>query len=97
MKPLSEQNHYEILVIPRGAPQREIARAYQLAQATYTEDSLAGYSVFAEGDAEAMRERIETAYRVLSNEESRRAYDSQLAASVAPSEPASSLARAITL
>ena len=90
MKPLSEQNHYEILEIPRGAPQREIARAYQLAQATYAEDSLAGYSVFAEGDAEAMRERVETAYRVLSDEESRRAYDSQLAASVAPAEPESS-------
>ena len=84
MKPLSEQDHYEILEIPRGAPQREIERAYQLAQATYAEDSLAGYSIFAEGDAEAMRERIETAYRVLSDEESRRAYDGSLAAGVAP-------------
>ena len=90
MKPLSEQDHYEILEIPRETPQREIERAYQLAQATYAEDSLAGYSIFAEGDAEAMRERIETAYRVLSDEESRRAYDGSLAAGVAPPEPASS-------
>ena len=78
MKLLSEQDHYEILEIPRETPQREIERAYQLAQATYAEDSLAGYSIFAEGDAEAMRERIETAYRVLSDEESRRAYDGSL-------------------
>jgi len=84
MKPLSEQDHYEILEIPRETSQREIERAYQLAQATYADDSLAGYSVFAEGDAEAMRERIETAYRVLSDEESRRAYDGSLAAGVAP-------------
>ena len=90
MKPLSEQDHYEILEISRRIPQREIERAYQLAQATYAEDSLAGYSIFAEGDAAAMRERIETAYRVLSDEESRRAYDGSLAAGVAPPEPASS-------
>jgi curved DNA-binding protein CbpA len=90
MKPLSEQDHYEILEIPRGTSQPEIERAYQLAQATYAEDSLAGYSIFGEGDAEVMRERIETAYRVLSDEESRRAYDGSLAASVAAPEPASS-------
>jgi curved DNA-binding protein CbpA len=88
MKPLSEQDHYEILEIPRETPQREIERAYQLAQATYAEDSLAGYSIFAEGDAEAMRERIETAYRVLSDEESRRAYDGSLDDSAALPEPA---------
>jgi curved DNA-binding protein CbpA len=90
MKPLSEQTHYEVLEVPRGAPQQEIERAYQLAQATYAEDSLAGYSVFAEGDAEAMRERVETAYRVLSNEESRQAYDASLTGAAAPPEPASS-------
>jgi len=90
MKPLSEQDHYEILEISRRIPQREIERAYQLAQATYAEDSLAGYSIFAEGDAEAMRERIEIAYRVLSDAESRRDYDSSLAGGVAPPEPASS-------
>jgi curved DNA-binding protein CbpA len=90
MKLLSEQDHYEILEIPRGTSQPEIERAYQLAQATYAEDSLAGYSIFAEGDAEAMRERIEIAYRVLSDEEARRAYDDSLAASGAPPEPASS-------
>jgi curved DNA-binding protein CbpA len=89
MKPLSEQDHYEILEVPRGTSQMEIERAYQLAQATYAEDSLAGYSIFAEGDAEAMRERIETAYRVLSNEESRQAYDSSLEGRAELPEPVS--------
>jgi curved DNA-binding protein CbpA len=78
MKPLSEQDHFEILEVPRDASQQEIERAYRVAQATYAEDSLAGYSVFGEGDAEALRERIETAYRVLSDEESRGAYRASL-------------------
>jgi hypothetical protein len=46
-----------------------------LALATYTDDSLAGYSVFAEGDAAALRERIEAAYRVLSDSRMRSEYD----------------------
>jgi curved DNA-binding protein CbpA len=78
MKPLSEQDHFEILEVPRDASRQEIERAYRLAQATYADDSLAGYSVFGEGDAEALRERIETAYRVLSDEESRGAYRASL-------------------
>jgi curved DNA-binding protein CbpA len=78
MKPLSEQDHFEILEVQPNASRDEIERAYRLAQATYAEDSLAGYSVFGEGDAEALRERIETAYRVLSDEESRRAYRASL-------------------
>jgi len=78
MKPLSEQDHFEILEVSRDASQQEIERAYRLAQATYAEDSLAGYSVFGEGDAEALRERIETAYRVISDEKSRGVYRDSL-------------------
>jgi flagellar biosynthesis protein FlhG len=78
MKPLSEQNHYEILEVARGCGAAELERAYQLAMATYADDSLAGYSIFETGDAAVIRERIETAYRVLSDEESRRAYDASL-------------------
>lgn len=73
MKPIADQDHYEILEIPRNATREEIERAYRLARATYADDSLAGYSVFDEGDAEAVRQRIETAFRVLSNNESRQA------------------------
>ena len=74
MKPIADQDHYEILEIPPHATREEIERAYRLARATYADDSLAGYSVFSEGDAEAVRQRIETAFRVLSNDDSRQAY-----------------------
>jgi curved DNA-binding protein CbpA len=80
MKSLAEQDHYEVLEVRRGTSQEEIERAYQLARTTYAEDSLAGYSVFGDGDVDEIRERIETAYRVLSNEHSRRAYDAWLTA-----------------
>jgi curved DNA-binding protein CbpA len=89
VKPLSEQDHYETLEVAAEADPLEIERAYRLARATYADDSLAGYSVFGQGDAAAIRERIETAYRVLSDPEARRAYDAFLASVTVPApEPA---------
>ena len=82
MKPLTDLDHYEVLEISRGTPAKGIERAYQLAMTTYADDSLAGYSVFEPGDAATMRERIETAYRALSNPEARIAYDATLEAKV---------------
>jgi flagellar biosynthesis protein FlhG len=78
MKPLSEQNHYEILEISNDATADDIERAFRMAQSTYADDSLAGYSVFGEGEASAIRERVEIAYRVLSDAEARLAYDAEL-------------------
>jgi len=78
MKRFSEQNHYEILEIPRSATAAEIERAFRMAEAIYSEGSLAGYSVFGDGEAAAIRERVETAYRVLTHPESRSAYDAML-------------------
>lgn len=78
MKPISEQDHYEILEISRDATGEEIERSFRMAQSTYADDSLAGYSVFDTGDTEALRERIAIAHRVLSDPESRRAYDAAL-------------------
>ncbi|MCH7707963.1 MAG: helix-turn-helix domain-containing protein [Myxococcales bacterium] len=80
MKSLSEQNHYEILEVPRGCDTAEIERAYRLSIATYADDALAGYSIFEDGDAEMIRERVETAYRVLSDDDTRRVYDESLQA-----------------
>jgi flagellar biosynthesis protein FlhG len=79
MKPLSDQDHYEILEVSRDASREEIERSFRVAEATYSEESLAGYSVFGEGDAQAIRERIEIAYRVLSDVDARSAYDAVLA------------------
>lgn len=78
MKPLSQQNHYETLEIPADASPKVIERAYQLARSTYADGSLAGHSVFDPGDVEFMRERIEIAFRTLSDPETRRGYDDQL-------------------
>jgi len=78
MRPLFEQDHYEVLETRRDATPDQIERSYRMALATYAEDSLAGYSVFTEGDSSAIRERIEMAYRVLADEEARREYDRSL-------------------
>jgi curved DNA-binding protein CbpA len=78
MKALSEQDHYEILEIRSDASTEEIERAYRMSMVTYADNSLAGYSVFSDGDTEVLRERIEIAYRVLINQEQRRDYDTSL-------------------
>jgi flagellar biosynthesis protein FlhG len=85
MKPLTEQDYYETLDVARSAGFEDIERAYRLACVTYCEDSLAGYPVFETGDVELLRERIEIAYRILVDPETRRAYDIELAAQA--SEP----------
>jgi flagellar biosynthesis protein FlhG len=75
MKSLHEQNHYEVLEVQRSAEPEQIERAYRVAQSTYKETSLACYSIYDERDIAAFRDRIETAYRVLSDDEARSAYD----------------------
>jgi len=75
MKSLHEQNHYEVLEVPRSAVREQIERAYLQAQAIYSSTSLACYSIYEERDIDALRDRIETAYRVLSDEDARDAYD----------------------
>jgi len=78
LKELADQDHYEILETPRSASATEIQRSYRLALATYSADSLAGYSVFEDTDVEVLRDRIETAYSVLSDSDARSAYDATL-------------------
>ncbi len=75
MKGLDAQNHYEVLEVPPGARPEEIERAYRLATSTWASGSLALYSLFEESEASAIRERVLDAYRVLSDEGARRAYD----------------------
>jgi flagellar biosynthesis protein FlhG len=93
VKPLGEQDHYEALDIPRSATRDEIDRAYQLARVTYADDSLAGYSVFQEGEAPLLRDRLELAYRTLADADARRAYDVELAQESRRSPPEPELAR----
>ncbi len=89
MKSLPDLDYFEVLEVSRNASTDDIERAYRLAQAIYAEDSLAGYSVFDDGDAAALRQRVEAAYRVLSSAASREAYRASLAAGTpAPVAPA---------
>jgi curved DNA-binding protein CbpA len=87
MKPMSEMTHYELLEIERDASSEEIERAYRLARATYSEDSLAAYSVYEEAETAAIRERIELAYRVLADADARSGYDAQLGGAAAEELP----------
>jgi flagellar biosynthesis protein FlhG len=86
VKALDAQNHYEVLEVSPGARPQEIERAYRLATATWAEGSLALYSVFDDADAEMVREQVRHAYRVLSDEQARYAYDE--ATFDSPPEPA---------
>ena len=56
MKSLGEQSHYDVLEVDREAGPEEIERAYRIARATYTDASMATYSMF--GDEEARAEYI---------------------------------------
>ena len=78
MKPLTEQDHYELLEISRNASPDEIERAYRLACSTYSSDSMAGLSVFGDGDVEVIRQRLDLAYEVLRDAHARAAYDADL-------------------
>jgi hypothetical protein len=60
-----------------------------MALATYADDSLAGYSVFSDGDTSAIRDRIEVAYRVLVDPEARSVYDVTIDGSENLLDPAS--------
>ncbi|MFP6564826.1 MAG: helix-turn-helix domain-containing protein [Myxococcota bacterium] len=75
MKAVSELDHYELLELPVGADPAQIEKAYKTLRATYAADSMAVYSILEPSEAEQIRERIEGAYRVLSDEEERHRYD----------------------
>lgn len=77
-KPISDMDYYEVLEISREASTQEVERAYQMARATYGEDSLAAYSVYDPAEVASILDRVEEAYRVLSQPEERRAYDHEL-------------------
>jgi len=82
VKSFSELDHYELLELPPESDVQEVERAYRLALATFADGSLATYSVYADDEAEALRERIELAYQVLSDPEQRAGYDRLLDSAV---------------
>ena len=75
MKTIEEQDHCEVLEMPHSARIEDIRRAYPMIRAAYEDDSLATYSVFGSSEAASIRERIDLAYRVLTDAEARCEYD----------------------
>ncbi len=78
MRPLGEQNYYELLEVMRDGTSRDVERAYRIARATYQPSSLATYSVYSEEESGDILRRIEEAYAVLSDDRLRREYDTRL-------------------
>ena len=79
MKHYRDQSYYELLEVSPEASLEEITRAYQAAQEAFNPDSVAIYSLFdTDEEREALLDRIQNAYRILSNGRTRREYDRQL-------------------
>ena len=84
-----EAKHQDLsskIALAVNAGRDELERAYRMARTTYSEDSLAVYSIFSEEDSSAIRERIELAYRVLADSDQRRLYDASLGSGVVGEE-----------
>ena len=75
MRGFDDTDHYDALEVSPDATRDEIERAYRMLSATYATDSLATYSMFDPEESASMRERVEVAYRVLSDPDARRGYD----------------------
>jgi flagellar biosynthesis protein FlhG len=75
VKPLDEQDHYEVLEVAEDASPADIERAYRMISSTYSQASQAVYSMLDGADLESIRVRIDQAYGVLADSESRRDYD----------------------
>lgn len=88
MKPLAEQNFYEILEVRQDAAAPEIESAYARARELYGPGSLATYSLVAPEEAALLAARIEEAKRILLDPESRARYDAGLAAVAEAAETA---------
>jgi len=80
VKPLDELSHYDLLEVHPDASAEEVERAYRIACASYDPESVAFYSIYDDAEARTIRERIDEAWRVLSDPELRSAYDAALPA-----------------
>ncbi len=69
MKPMdrTDMNPYDTLEIDPGASRGEIDSAYALARLAYGDDSPASYSLYSPTERAAMLERVERAYRMLTD------------------------------
>lgn len=88
MKPLREQNFYEVLEVSPDASPEQLARAYALAKRHFSGASLGSYSLFDSTERTEVLARIEEAWRTLSSRDQRARYDREvLGRAPAPSSP----------
>ena len=78
MKPIQEQNFYEIFELSPNATKEQLRQAFELAKLTYGTDSLATYSLFDSEERKEIIERIVLAYETLSSELHRKKYDQEI-------------------
>lgn len=79
-------NYYEILELPKSAPQHEVTTAYERAKNTYSGENPAIYTIFSENEARELLSMIEEAYSVLGNKTLRTIYDQRLFSGTPPTQ-----------
>lgn len=75
---LPKPNYYELLGIPPFATREEIKKAYKRLKSIYQPGSLAVYSLFTEEELEKASRALDEAYKVLTHEKEREAYNEEL-------------------
>ncbi|OFX23561.1 MAG: hypothetical protein A2V77_11755 [Anaeromyxobacter sp. RBG_16_69_14] len=78
MKPVAEQTLYEILDVRCDAPESEIVKAWERAEALYGLDSLTTYTLISPDEAALLSERLEEALNVLLDPDARQRYDMEI-------------------
>jgi curved DNA-binding protein CbpA len=79
LKDLANQSHYEVLELTPGCGADEVEPAYRRALSQLGPNALATYALAAPGETEALQRRLEEAFAVLGDAETRKAYDRRLA------------------
>jgi curved DNA-binding protein CbpA len=78
MKSFRDQNFYELLEVPVNASIEDVRSAYDHAAELYASDSMALYSLVEPQQATELRDRLDQAFRVLTEPTQRAAYDRSL-------------------
>ena len=78
LKRIEDLNFYELLEVEPGATTQEVYRAYDRVKKVYDPNSVALYSLFTPDETAMLRQKIDEAYRTLSNDKNRKQYDTFL-------------------
>jgi curved DNA-binding protein CbpA len=84
VKPLAEQNLYEILEVSSDAAEADIVKAWDRVSALCAPGALATYTLMAQDDAALLGRRLEEALTVLLDPVARQRYDESLSLTPAP-------------